>query len=185
MSPIEIGPDGSPIVTPDSSSTIEKETDFVVEGDLPESPMTTPSTVIPPEATIEQPKVKEPLVGTDARIEDAKKFNQKLHDELHAAQMKGNPVVEGKEETSTQLSTLEEIELVLKEKGMDSQQRNQAMAAIGNILGGATVNTVPISSPSRPTLESDKPVLPGAMQRLQSSTPASTTKLESDKPVIP
>lgn len=87
---------------------------------------------IPPAPTTDDFLVKEPekkplTVGMENKIEEAKNFNSKLN-------IPQPPVVEGKSEVSPP-TKLQRIAVVLKNKGMDSQQQAQALNEIAEILG--------------------------------------------------
>ena len=87
---------------------------------------------IPPAPSTSDFLVKEPegkplTVGMENKIEEARNFNSKLN-------IPQPPVVEGKTEPSPP-TKLQRIAVVLKNKGMDSQQQAQALNEIAEILG--------------------------------------------------
>lgn len=150
--PIEIGPDGSPIITSTvGGNTPEKRDSFV-------TPTEESSGIVP------TPTIKSEPTGMDKRIEDSRKFNESLKRE---ATRKSTPVFppifppeevieideNGKVSIPSLSQKLEGIKLVLKNNGMDSQQQERAIQQISEILN---------PPPARPDriLESDKPAIP-------------------------
>jgi len=89
-----------------------------------EIPAALPPTFPPKDAIPSLEPEKKP-VGMENKIDEAKAFNKKLA---------SFPVVEGKDDAPQTLSTLQRIAIVLKNKGMDSQQQDQALKEIAAIL---------------------------------------------------
>ena len=69
MSPIGIGPDGTPFVIPTTETIEISETDKVGESFVAELPTD----------AIKPVSEAKPLVGMDNRIEEARAFNESLH----------------------------------------------------------------------------------------------------------
>lgn len=110
--PIEIGPDGTPIVTNGPSTPAPKVEGFEVSK---------------PKDAIKPVTEAKPLVGIDNSIEEAKRFNAKLN-----APVAITPLVVAQEQT---VNKDVELRSILKRYGMDSQQQEKAFAEIKSLLG--------------------------------------------------